>query len=101
MGRLELSFQILARALAAEEEESFDALEIAVDVFHRCNCFDAMYCRHVALGRYASAFLAVHLLDVVVAIIEGGGEMRCSATGLTASDWPIIDQHHGASRARE
>src|SRR6267154_6592205 len=58
-----------------------------------------MYCRHVALSRHASAFLAVHLLDIVVPIIEGGSEMRGGATGLTATDWPIIDQHHGATRA--
>ena len=73
MGGLELFLQIFARFLAAKKKVSLNALEVAVDVFHRRDALDAVNRRHVALGGDASAFLAVNALDVVVAVVERGG----------------------------
>jgi len=101
VGRFELALQILACVLAAKKEEAFDTLEIAVDVFHRRNGLDSMYRRHVTLGCQPGTFLAVHDLDVVVAIVERGGEVSGCAARLTTTDWPIIDQDNGAASTRE
>jgi len=101
LGRFELSFQVLARILAAKEEEAFDALEIAIDVFHRRNGFDSMNRRHVTFGCQPGTFLAVHLLDVVVAIIEGSGKVGGGATRLATTDWSVVDQNNSAARAGE
>src|SRR4051812_43026687 len=58
MSRFQLFLQILARVLTAEEEIAFDALELAIDVFHRRDTFDAIDRRHVTLGCYTRAFFA-------------------------------------------
>ena len=55
----------------------------------------------MTLGCQPGAFLTVHFLDVVVPIVERGGEMRGGPARLAASDWPVIDQHDGSSGARE
>ena len=97
----EQTYATLAPMLLEEAYEAFDALEIAVDVFHRRNVFDSMYRRHVTLGCQPGTFLSVHDLDVVVAIIERGSEVSGRAASLTTADWPIINQDNGAASARE
>ena len=42
MRGVELTLEILARFLAAEKEVALDSLELAIDVFHRGDAFDAM-----------------------------------------------------------
>src|SRR4051812_7386497 len=101
MGRLELALEILARLLAAEEQVALDALEVALDVFHRRNGFDAVNRRHVALGGDAGAFLAMHFLDVEVPVVGRGGGGGGGTAALPPADRAVIDYHYGAPGPRE
>ena len=101
MCRLELSLQILACFFATEKQVSLNALEVTVDVFHRRDAFNAMDRRHVTLGGNACALFAVEAGDVVVPIVECGGEMGGGAARLSATDWPVVDDDYGAAGAGE
>ncbi|SRR5258706_13053062 len=57
--------------------------------------------RHVTFGRQARSFLAVELLDVVIAVVQRGGEMSSGAAGLTSTDLSIVDQHDGTASTCE
>src|SRR3954465_9335304 len=97
----ELSLELLASVFPAEEQVAFDALELAVDVFHRCDALDAMNRRHMALSGETRAFLSVELFDVVIAVVESGGEMGSSSAGFAATDRAVIDDDDRATCARE
>src|SRR5688500_14064807 len=99
--RLELALEILPLAVAAEKEVAVNALEVAVDVFHRRNRFDPVDRRGVNLGRHARAFAPVKPLEVVVAVIECAGQMGSRSSGLPAADRAIVDEHDRATGASE
>jgi hypothetical protein len=101
MSGLELTLQLLALRLRVEKEIAFNPLEIAIDVFHRCDCLDAMYGGHVTFGCQPSAFLAMELCDVEIAVVESGSEMSGGTARLAAANLAIVDQHDGTSSARE
>jgi hypothetical protein len=101
MSRLELTLEVRALAVPAKKEKALHTLEVAIDVLHRRDSLDAMNRGHVTLSREPSAFLAVELLDVVVAVVERGGEMSGRATCLAAAYLPIVDQDDGAARTRK
>src|SRR3954469_5614583 len=101
MGGGELLLELFARILAAEEQVALDTLELAVDVFHRSDAFDAMNRGHVALRGEARTFLAVELLDVVVPVVQGGSEMRGGSTGFASADRAIIDDDDSTAGARQ
>src|SRR5919204_533112 len=97
----ELLLQIFALIVLAEEEVAFDALEVAVDVFHRCNTLHAVNGRHVTLSGDPRSFMAMQLFDVVVPIVQSGCQVRGCATGFTATNRPVVDDDDCAARARE
>src|SRR2546423_1166395 len=99
VGRFELSFQIFVGLGTAQEQVSLDALELAIDVFHRGNALDAVNRRHVTLSGNARAFLAVNLFDLVETVIECGGEVRGGAARLTPPRWAVPDEADCASGA--
>ena len=98
---LELALEIFSLGVTAEEEIAFDALELAIDVFHGGDRLDAMDCRHVTLGSQARAFFAVNLRNVVVAVVQSRRQMGCGAAGLSTTDGPIVYEHNCSAGARE
>src|ERR1700704_5467046 len=94
---LELSLELFSLFVGAEKEVALDTLKIAIDVLHGSNRLDAMDRRHMTFGREPGPFLAVNPRDVVVAVVQGRGEMSSSATGFATPDGPIIYEHDCAT----
>src|SRR4051812_21841553 len=54
---------------------------------------------HVTFSCESRPFLAVNLCDVVIAIIEGGCQMRGSAARLASTNRAIVDEHNCSARS--
>jgi hypothetical protein len=97
----ELTLEILPLAVPAEKEIAVDALEVAVDVFHRRDRFDPMDRSGVAFRRHSRAFAPVELLEVVIAVVERGGQVRGRSSCFPTTNGPIIDEDYRATGASE
>ena len=60
-----------------------------------------MNCGHVTFCGQPRAFLAVKLLNVVVAVVECGSKVSSGTARLAAGHRAVIDQHDSPASARE
>ncbi len=95
MRGLELLVQQLPGLPGRQEQVAVDAEEVAVDPFVVRDRLDPVDGRGVALGGKPGPVLAVDLLDLDVAVIDGVGQVGGRALRLSAGDGAVI-QHDDA-----
>ena len=65
------------------------------------NLFDAIDRRSMTLRVKMGTFLAEHLFDFGIALVERINEVRCGSSGHAAAHRAVIDQHDMSIFARE
>ena len=95
MRGLELLVQQIPRLPGRQEQVAVNAEEVAVDPFFVRDRLDQVDGRGVALGGKPGPVLAVDLLDLDVAVIDGVGQVGGRALSLSAGDGAVI-QHDDA-----
>ena len=101
VGGLEFLLEEVAGLAGRREEVAVDAEEVAVDPFFLSDRLDPVDGRGVALGGQPGPFLAVHLLDLDVSVVDGIREVGGGALGLPAGDGAVVQDDHALAFAGE
>jgi hypothetical protein len=98
---IELTLELIAFVIAAEEEVSVHSLKVAVEIFQRRNRLNAINCGRVTLGSETRSVDAVELLYLVVSVVERSGEMCGCTTSLAAPHRTVVDYDDSLAGAAE
>jgi hypothetical protein len=92
--RLVFAQQLVGVAARRQEEIAVEALEVAVDLLVRDDGADRLDGGGVALRGEPRAVGAVQPLDLVVAIVQRGGEVGGRGRGHAAADGPMVQNDY-------
>ena len=90
---LQLAIEDVPWFTRRNEEVAVQPREVAFDPFVLDDSLDAIDRCRVALGSEASAFLPVQALQLEITVVEGVHQMGRRATGLSAPQRPVVQDH--------
>lgn len=99
--RITLALEELGLLAVREEEISVQPLEVALDPLGRDVALDQVDRRSVTLRGEARALRAMQMLELVIAVVDGGDEVCGRPTRLAATDRAVVDDHDALAFPRQ